>query len=139
MHIEIVPKARLEGEWPTLADALLPVVREDPNGSIEGLRQKLLAGSAVLFHADGEANGYLVVEVSQEDGRLVGWVSYAIGGFTGGPKARLAMIRHGLAEIENAMRNAGCAENRICGRDWSRVLPDYEPFTERRNGLRKVL
>lgn len=55
------------------------------------------------------------------------------------PKKWLQAIRAELKIIEGIARDAGCAEMRLAGRNWSRVLTDYEPLPGIENRLRKVL
>lgn len=55
------------------------------------------------------------------------------------PKAWLRVVRGEVAKLEQVAKSVGCEELRIAGRDWSRVLPDFEPFDGVENGLRKVL
>jgi hypothetical protein len=55
------------------------------------------------------------------------------------PKSWLKAMRDELTKIEDIARDAGCAEMRVAGRDWSRILTDYEPLPGVPNGLRKVL
>jgi len=44
------------------------------------------------------------------------------------PKAWLAAIRSEIQTIERIAKDAGCHELRVSGRDWRRVLTDYEPM-----------
>lgn len=57
------------------------------------------------------------------------------------PKAWLRVVRREMRELERIAREAGCAEMRVSGRDWSSILTDYEPMNAPtvRNGLRKAL
>jgi hypothetical protein len=48
-------------------------------------------------------------------------------------------VREQMRLIEQMAKESGVTEMRVAGRDWSRVLRDYEPFDEVPNGLRKVL
>lgn len=49
------------------------------------------------------------------------------------------LIRAHMRRLERIARESGCREMRVAGRNWSRVLLDYEPFDGVANGLRKVL
>jgi len=43
-------------------------------------------------------------------------------------------------ELERIAKAAGCVEMRIEGRDWSRILKDYQPWPQGEgHGLRKAL
>ncbi len=55
------------------------------------------------------------------------------------PKQWLKAMREEMTIIEQRAREAGCAEMRVAGRDWSRVLTDYERLDGVPNGLRKAL
>lgn len=55
------------------------------------------------------------------------------------PKQWLRVVREQMRLIEQMAKESGVTEMRVAGRNWSRVLPDYEPFDEVPNGLRKRL
>lgn len=56
------------------------------------------------------------------------------------PKAWLRTVRAEMTKLESIARDVGCAEMRLAGRDWSRVLPDYQPLPGGKpNRLRKRL
>lgn len=97
----------------------------------------MLAPPLILQHPNGVA--IVIFEVVEEAGtkvcgiyRLLAWLPLP-------PKAWLAVMRGTLAEFEARMKETGVSEIRIRGRDWSKILPDYEPFPELPNGLRKRL
>jgi len=84
----------------------------------------------------------ITLEAFIEDGRQIAGIYGLKGRVRLGPKAWLRAVRDEVRKLENIARKAGCVEMRIAGRDWSRVLPDYEPMTDApdvRNGLRKAL
>lgn len=56
-----------------------------------------------------------------------------------GPKEWLRIVRDELRKLERDAKASGVTEMRVAGRNWGRVLPDYEPFDEVPNGLRKRL
>ncbi len=132
-HVE---PARIERDWPVIAEILAPAVRNDPRQTLEGLHKRLANGTDRLLHISGPGEALMVIEVT---GDLVCWVKYLAGRIAGGPKARVAIMRHAVARIEAVARSAGCLEIRLCGRDWSALLTDYAPFDGNRNGLRKAL
>ena len=49
------------------------------------------------------------------------------------------LVRAHMRRIERIAKQSGCSEMRVAGRNWSRILKDYEPFDDVPNGLRKVL
>ena len=56
------------------------------------------------------------------------------------PKRWLRVVRGHLRRIERICKESGCCELRIAGRDWSRVLRDYEPLAGgQKHLLRKAL
>lgn len=81
----------------------------------------------------------ITLEVFEEEGRLCCGIYQLDGRITLPPKAWLRLIRSELEKIENVARQAGCAEIRVAGRDWSRVLTGWTPLDGVQNGLRKVL
>lgn len=87
-----------------------------------------------------EGRVLVVVQVFAEaDGTIVCGIRNILGTISARPKAWLRAVREELARIETVARDAGCHEMRIAGRDWSRVLPDYEHCFGLKNGLRKRL
>ena len=136
MQFEHVDKDRIERLWPVIAEILAPAVREDPKQTLEGLHKRLDAGADQLMSISGPGNCLMVLEI---DNNLVCWTKYLAGMIEGGPKARVQIMREAVAHIEAVAKAAGCTEHRLCGRDWHKILPDYQPFEGLRNGLRKGL
>jgi hypothetical protein len=136
VEFEPVHPARLEREWPVFAQILAPAVRQDPRQTLEGLHKRLAEGTDSLVSVSGGASGLIVLQVTSD---LVLWTRYAAGFVDGGPKQRVATMRQVVERLETVARQAGCKEHRICGRDWSRIFPDYRPFEGQRNGLSKEL
>lgn len=135
-----VPASAIGEAWTALGPMLAPAVAHDRNIDLEGVRQKLLSGQceAAMVSADGVA-GVIVTEICTLDGVKVCWLSYVAGSVHASPRKWLAIMRAGIAQIEDLARLAGCVETRIGGRDWSRILADYEPFDDVPNRMRKVL
>lgn len=77
-----------------------------------------------------------------EDGLSVAGIYQLTGKISLGPRAWLTAVREEVRKLETIARNAGCAELRVAGRNWQKILPDYERMTDApdvRNGLRKRL
>jgi hypothetical protein len=56
------------------------------------------------------------------------------------PKAFVKAVREEVRKLERIARNSGCAEMRIEGRDWKKLLPDYLPWPEGEgHAIRKAL
>ena len=67
-----------------------------------------------------------VFELFEEHGALICGLYKMEGHIDLPPKAWLSTVRAHVGQFEELARSAGCAELRIAGRDWSRVLPDYQ-------------
>lgn len=88
----------------------------------------------------GTASASLTLEIYEEEGRTICGLYQLTGTLPFPPKAWLKLIRTEIRTIERIAREAGCAELRLGGRDWSRILPDYEPLENGTpNGLKKRL
>jgi hypothetical protein len=133
VHVE---PERIEAQWPVIAEILAPAVRNDPRQTLEGLHKRLVAGADSLLEITGPGRCLMVIEV---DGGLTCWVKYLAGSIGGGPRARIAAVLAGIGHLEAVARDGGCREIRLCGRDWSAILNDYQPFEGERNGLVKEL
>lgn len=83
--------------------------------------------------------GLVTLEIYEEDGRRICGIHRIEGRLRLPPKQWLATMRAELAKIEDIARGAGCVEMRVAGRDWSRILTDYEPMPGIENRLRKRL
>lgn len=81
----------------------------------------------------------VTLEVAEDDGRRVCGIYQLDGTIDLPPRAWLREVRAEVAKFERIAKDAGCAEMRITGRNWARILPDYEPLLGLKNGLRKVL
>lgn len=87
-----------------------------------------------------EGSVMMVVQVFEEaDGTKVLGIKQMFGSIKAPPKAWVAAVREEVAKIEGVARNAGCDEMRIAGRDWSRILSDFETCDGLTNGIRKRL
>lgn len=86
----------------------------------------MLSEPVEIDHPQGR--GAIVFQIENVDGRLVCGVHDLVGFLELPPKAWLETARAIMAIIEAQARDAGCAEMRMCGRNWSRVFPDYEPL-----------
>lgn len=83
---------------------------------------------------------FIRLEVYEDEGRMVCLIHTLSGKISLGPKAWLQAVRDEIWKLERIARSAGCAEMRIEGRDWSRVLPSYSDWPAGEgHGLRKVL
>jgi len=136
MQFEHVDVARIEREWPVIAEILAPAIRPDPTQTIEGVHARLARGADGLLEITGPGSALMVIEAAAGGAC---WVKYLAGRIEGGPKARVAVIREAVSRIEAVALDAGCTEIKICGRDWAVILRDYEPFDGHRNGIRKGL
>lgn len=139
MQVTLLDTAQIDRNWDLIAEALAPALAQDPDFDLGALYGRLLDGTSLLFWGGDGAEGFLVVSVEDDSGDLIAWTTAIAGRFTGGPKARLTLMRKGIRAIEDVARMAGCKAHRICGRDYSRLFPDYAPYAGARNGLEKRL
>jgi len=49
------------------------------------------------------------------------------------------LIRAHVKRLERIAKQSGCSEMRVAGRNWKRILKDYQPLDGVENGLRKAL
>lgn len=135
-----IPTSLVGEAWTALGPLLAPAVAFDDNASLDDVREKLLSGQceAAMVNADG-TQGVIVTEICQLDGVKVCWLSYVAGSVGLTPRRWLAVMREGIGHVEALARSIGCHEVRIGGRDWSRILTDYQPFDDVPNRMRKVL
>lgn len=138
MQVTLLDTARIDREWEAIEACLRPALSQDPEFDLIGLYGRLLDGSALIFEVSEGAQGLWVVSIVEDDG-LVAWTTAIAGQIEGGPKQRLASMRHAVSALETTLKQAGVRAHRICGRDWSRILPSYTPFEGARNGLEKRL
>jgi hypothetical protein len=70
--------------------------------------------------------GRIILECYPEGDETVCGVYKLWGKSTLGPKAFVAFMRREMTTLEQIARDAGCTQMRVAGRNWSRVLNDYE-------------
>ena len=138
MQVTLLDTARIDRDWEAMAVLLQPAVAVDPEYDLTGLYGRLLDGSALAFEVSDGAIGLWVVSLEDDNG-LVAWTTAIAGKIDGGPKARVETIRAAVRALEDTLKLASVKAHRICGRDWSAILPDYTPFDGARNGLQKEL
>jgi hypothetical protein len=144
MKLRHIRPERIPFEWERMAGLLAQALAHDPNKTtLKDLYAKLTSGNAHCLEvtADG-VHGVLVFEVFEEEDEIKAFTSYIAGKVELGPKAWVAAMRAMMAEFEHMLADAGCVENYIGGRDWSRIFPDYEPAdgvpNRRKKGLSHV-
>lgn len=84
----------------------------------------------------------ITLEVYDDHGQHICLIHTLSGIIKLGPKAWLAAVRDEVGKLERIARSGGCAEMRIEGRDWTRILSPlgYLPWPEGEGfGLRKAL
>lgn len=81
----------------------------------------------------------MILETYGSGDHMVCGIYQMIGKINAKPKAWLRIVRDELRKIEQDCKASGVSELRLAGRDWHRILTDYEPFPDIPNGLRKVL
>ena len=139
MIVKPIPINRIESEWGDIVEALYPALRQDPSFQVSDLYERLMAGLAWVCEVSDGESGYWVIALDTDGDDLVAWTTAIAGKIEGGPKQRVKYIRDAVAFLENIMINAGVTAHRICGRDWTMILPLYTPFEGAKNGLEKRL
>lgn len=137
-----IPKDRIGAEWWRISLLLGPAIDVDPGASREAVKGWLLSGQSEAFWVgvQDNATGIGVTTIGPIDGTEVCWVNYIAGTVTGGPKAFVRTAHAIMDQIEILARQAGCAELRGGGRNWSRVFPEWERFDPAHpNRIRKVI
>jgi hypothetical protein len=84
----------------------------------------------------------ITLQVVVEDGVKVAGIYDLTGTIDLPYRAWLKAVREEVRDIESKARALGFDELRLQGRNWSRILPDFEQITDApklRNGLRKRL
>lgn len=144
MNTERISPDQIAKDWGGIAEQLWPAIRQDPSYNVQSLYNRLINGTALLFRVSDGANGYWVVSLDSEVNQngvneLIAWTEAIVGQIDGGPKAKIATIRTAVDALEVLLRKSNVRAHRICGRDWSGILPEYKPYAGFRNGLQKEL
>jgi hypothetical protein len=136
LRVERFDAEAVRRNWRWLGPLLAPAVRI-AGRKVEDVRGAILNGSMGLasLHAPRGA-GLIVLQPGMFDGVFACWIAYVALRVKEGPKEWLRVIREGVNYFEDRARESGCTEMRIGGRNWSRILPGYEPFEL---GWRKIL
>ena len=135
MQVTLLDTARIDRDWGAMEAALASAVAHSPGYNLTELYGALLDGYALAFEVSGDAKGLWIVSLDGD----VAWTTAIAGKIEGGPKQRLATIRHAVSSLEAVLSNNGFKTHRICGRDWSAILPEYKPYAGARNGIEKRL
>ena len=81
----------------------------------------------------------LVLEVYGSGDDMIAGIYELRGRINLKPKRWLKVVRAHVHRIERICKFSGCCELRVAGRNWKRILPEYEPYDGVPNGLRKRL
>jgi hypothetical protein len=76
-------------------------------------------------------------EAYEDDGRIVCGVYDIKGEMKAGPKAFVTALREEMRNLEQSAKANGAHEFRIGGRWGRRVVPDYEPYPDPSDPLRR--
>jgi hypothetical protein len=85
---------------------------------------------------------FIQLEAYEDNGTVVCLIHTLSGKISLPPREWVRAVRDEITKLERIARSAGCAEMRIEGRNWSRVLRglNYHPWPEGEGyGLRKAL
>lgn len=87
-----------------------------------------------------EGSGMVIFDVFAEGDDIICGLRMLQGKIPMPGKAWLKVVRDTMTEFERRAKEAGCTEMRVSGRDWSKILPDYETIEgDAPNLLRKRL
>jgi len=142
MNTARISPEHIAKDWGGIAEKLWPAIRQDPSYNVQSLYNRLMVGTALLFRVSDGANGYWVVSLDSEVNQngvneLIAWTEAISGQIDGGPTAKRAAIRQAVDALEQVLKLAGVKAHRLCGRDWSAILPQYAPYAGVRNGLER--
>lgn len=141
MRIVRMGPAEVQRCWPWLSRLLAPAFEVDGDIDPDRVRQMLVGGALGLatVHLPNAA-GVAIIHPGTFDGKYGVWITHIAGQVKGGPKLWLRTMRAIMDHFVSKAREAGCAEVRIGGRDYTRVFPDFERFDPNHpTMLRKVL
>jgi hypothetical protein len=131
-----IPVHRVPHEWNRLLSLLSPKIIKCEAVDARSLLRDLMSGDAeAAYVRSSKMNG---VFVSQITGTRC-TINCAGGKVDANPKEWLKLVRWAMTRCEELARASNCTEMVISGRDWSRIFPDFQPFSDFPNGLKKVL
>lgn len=134
---------RIAAEWHRIGPLLAPAIAHDDKRTVEHAFADLITGKLVAFDVEVVgAHGVVVTETALAvNGQRCCWVVYIGGRISGDRRQWLGRTRMLMRYFEQLAKQDGCTEMRVEGRNWARVLTDYDALTDRpgRNELRKAL
>lgn len=135
MKFDLMVPAGIDADWDRLKPLLQKLGKVDAGLGLEDIRRNLMDGTYALYDVDLRgAQGVILVEVVSTSLWLIG-----IAGRISGPRSEwLGRVRILLRYFEDMARIMNCTELRLCGRNWSRILPNWE-MVGPRNEMRLVL
>ena len=135
-----IPANDIPAEWHRIGPLVEKALQVDPDASPDTMRRRLETGRCIALDVLlPNAAALIVIETIEDDG-MVCWFHCLAGAIAGGPRQRLETIRATMATFANVAKNSGYRELRLCGRNWSRVFPDFTPHPAgERFELRKAL
>jgi hypothetical protein len=136
--IQLLPlrAEEIPANWHWLGPVLEPAVKPDRKNTLKDVYTALVSGETTAWLANAGPSRAVVVTGL---GTVVGtdtpacWIEYIAG------QGVLRVARDAIEQFEDWARSIGCAEMRVQGRKWGRVLKDYTPTGDEDNELRKVL
>lgn len=142
-YLDRLSPDRIEADWGRISVLLAPAIAHDDKRDPTDVYRDLMTGALELYDLDlTRVHGVAVTEIAPSTANVrCMWIVYVGGTVTGARHEWIRRVRTLLSYFEGIARAEGCRELRIEGRDWSRILTDYERLTDRhgRNELRKVL
>lgn len=123
--VELMTQRDLVAEWESIIATLREAVKRDPKRKLIDLMGLGFRGEMAFWRVQGEAAGYIVTQMTRrpKSFKRTFWIIYA-GGVSGG----FQMARNLMAGFEKIATENECDEVRFEGRDWRKVLRDYNGY-----------
>lgn len=126
MKFDLVLPDGIRADMARYQGLLAPALKHDEAMNMGDLMRALSSGEFALYDVDLHgAKGVIVVEINQGAVNTL-WVRYVSGRISGPPRVWIGRVKALQIYFEGIARQMGCTEIRVCGRDWSRILPDWE-------------
>jgi hypothetical protein len=143
MPLHLLTQTEIEADWPRLGVLLAPAIAQDERRTPADVYADLIARRLHCLAIDGDGvSGIVILEfATATNGKPCCWVVYIAGRIAGTPRQWRRSVRHLMHHFESLAHACGATEMRVEGRNWAKILNDYEVLGDRpgRNELRKVL
>jgi hypothetical protein len=143
MPLRLLTPTEIEANWPRLCALLAPAIAHDERRTLADVYTELIARTlhCLSVEATGTSGLAILQFGTSTGGASCCWVVYVAGRVTGAPRRWRQSVGDLMRHFESIARSCGSTEMRVEGRNWAKILNDYEALSDRpgRNELRKVL